>query len=46
MKEVYTVSGKKVLRAVIHLLNITFVEEFFDFLILVFHKIPKTRDYW
>ena len=46
MKEVYTVSGKKVLRTVIHLLNITFVEEFFDFLILVFHKIPKTRDYW
>ena len=46
MKEAYTVSGKKVLRTLIHLLNIPFVEGFFGFLIQVFQKIPKTRDSW
>ena len=46
MKEVYTVSGKKVLRTLIHLLNIRFIEHFFGFLIQVFHKIPRTRDSW
>ena len=43
---VNTLSGKKVLRTLIHLLNITFVEDYFGFLIQVFHNIPKIQDSW
>ena len=43
---VNTVSGKRVLRTLVNLLNITFVEDFFVLLIQVFYnfKIPKVRD--
>lgn len=45
MKEVYTVSGKKVLWTLIHLLNIRSVEDFFVFFFYG-NKISKTRDSW
>ena len=42
MKEVYTVSGKKVLWTLIQLLNIRSVEDFFFFMEIRFqrHEIP------